>query len=98
MKDVAERRDSVVEQRDGLTMTSLLLRQYGPLMGLSDVAELLGRSPAGVRVGLYSDNDTSALLTPAKIKVGRRIYFRTVVVGDALDSLGPVANQAKRTG
>lgn len=89
MKDVAERRDSVAEERDGLTMTSLLLRQYGPLMGLGDVAELLGRSPAGVRVGLYSDNDTSALLTPAKIKVGRRIYFRTVVVGDALDSLGP---------
>lgn len=67
-----------------------LLDKHGPLMGLADVAGLLGRSPAGVRVGLYSDNETSALLSPAKIKVGRRIYFRTAVVGEALDSMGLV--------
>ena len=43
-----------------------------------------------IRDSLYSDNETSALLSPAKIKVGRRIYFRTAVVGEALDSMGLV--------
>lgn len=65
-----------------------LLDRYGPLMTLQQIAELLGRSPAGVRVGLYSDSDTSALLCPARIKIGRRLYFRTTVVGDGLDALG----------
>lgn len=71
-----------------VSLASGLLDRYGPLMTLRQIAELLGRSPAGVRVGLYSDNETSALLVPAKIKIGRRLYFRTAVVGAALDAFG----------
>ena len=65
-----------------------LLDRYGPLMTLSQLAELLGRSPAGIRVGLYTDGETSELVGPAKIKIGRRIYFRTAVIGGAIDLLG----------
>lgn len=75
---------------DSESMSQLLLSKYGPLMGLRQVAELLGRSPAGVRVGLYSEGETSMLLRPAKIKVGRRIYFRTALVGKALDSVSAI--------
>ncbi|RMH94408.1 DNA-binding protein [Lysobacter pythonis] len=67
-------------------------------MTLQQIAELLDRSPAGIRGGLYADNETSALLAPAKIKIGRRLYFRTAVVGEALDSLGATANRAAVAG
>ena len=70
------------------SLTPALLQRYGPLMTLQQIAELLDRSPAGIRVGLYADNETSALLTPAKIKIGRRLYFRTATIGSAIDALG----------
>lgn len=70
------------------SLTPDLLDRYGPLMTLKQIAELLGRSPGGVRVGLYSDNETSALLAPAKLKIGRRLYFRTAMVGAAIDAHG----------
>lgn len=72
----------------GQSLTQHLLDRYGPLMTLNQIAELLGRSPAGVRVGLYSDNDTSALLAPAKRKIGRRLYFETAIVGAAIKAHG----------
>lgn len=62
-----------------------LLGRFGPLMSLTDVAGILGRSPDGVRTALYSDNETSRRLKPTMLRVGRRVYFRTLQVKDALD-------------
>lgn len=64
-----------------------MLDRYGPLMTLEQLAEFLGRSPAGIRVGLYSDCETSEVVGPAKLKIGRRLYFKTVLVGSAIDAL-----------
>ena len=67
-----------------MTTEKYLLQQYGPLMSLTDVACLLDRSPEGVRVALYSDTDVSRKLKPTMLRVGRRVYFRTLQVKDAL--------------
>lgn len=74
-----------------MTTEQYLLQQYGPLMSLTDVASLLDRSPEGVRVALYSNTDISRKLKPTMLRVGRRVYFRTLQVKDALTLDGATA-------
>lgn len=62
-----------------------LVVKFGTLMRLVDLAELLGRSVDGLRVSLYSDTELSRKLKPTMIRIGRRIYFRTQQVIQALD-------------
>nr|WP_235983386.1 plasmid-related protein [Pseudomonas guryensis] len=62
-----------------------LLSRFGPLMSLANIAELLNRSADGLRVSLYSDTDLSRKLKPTMVRIGRRVYFRTLQVQDALE-------------
>lgn len=68
-----------------MTVDDYLTGRFGLLMSINDLADLLGRSPDGVRVSLYSDTEVSRKLKPTMVKVGRRVYFRTLQVKDALD-------------
>lgn len=68
-----------------MTVDYYLIERFGLLMSISDLADLLGRSPDGVRVSLYSDTEVSRKLKPTMVKVGRRVYFRTLQVKGALD-------------
>ncbi len=77
-----------------MTTEEYLLQRYGPLMSLGDVAGLLGRSPDGIRVALYSDTDVARRLKPTMLRVGRRVYFRTLQVKDALALDGSVRGTA----
>lgn len=67
-----------------MTVDDYLIERFGLLMSISDLADLLGRSPDGVRVSLYSDTEVSRKLKPTMVKIGRRVYFRTLQVKDAL--------------
>lgn len=60
-----------------------LLGRFGPLMSIAD----------GVRVAMYSDGDLSRRLRPTTLRVGRRVYFRTLQLKDALDLDGGEANR-----
>lgn len=62
-----------------------LLSRFGPLMSLANIAELLNRSADGLRVSLYSDTDLSRKLKPTMVRIGRRVYFRTLQVQDVLE-------------
>ncbi|MFC7207619.1 plasmid-related protein [Comamonas endophytica] len=62
-------------------------------MSIADVAEVLGRSADGVRVALYSDGDVSRRLRPTMVRVGRRVYFRTLQLKDALGLDGSDENR-----
>lgn len=68
-----------------ITTEEYLLNRFGPLMSIPGIATLLGRSPDGVRVSLYSDTDISQKLKPAMIQIGRRVFFRTMQINDALN-------------
>ncbi|WP_259334272.1 plasmid-related protein [Pseudomonas sp. FW300-N2F2] len=76
-----------------MTTEEYMLDRFGPLMSIADLASLLGRSPDGVRVALYSNTDVSRKLNPTMVRVGRRVYFRTLQVSQAL-SLDTPALQA----
>ena len=67
-----------------MTTEEYLLKQYGPLMSMTDIAALLDRSPEGIRVALYSDTDVFRKLKPTMLRIGRRVYFRTLQVKEAL--------------
>jgi len=73
-----------------MTTEEYLLKQYGPLMSMTDIAALLDRSPEGIRVALYSDTDVSRKLKPTMLRIGRRVYFRTLQVKEALSLDGGV--------
>lgn len=76
-----------------LTTTEFLMSKYGPLLSLSQLAALLDRSADGVRLSLLSDNAFSRQIRPTKIKLGRRVYFKTemvakVISGEACEDAG----------
>ncbi|AMS18907.1 DNA-binding protein [Pseudomonas atacamensis] len=76
-----------------MTSEQYLLDRFGPLMSMAQVANLLDRSADGFRVAMYSDSELSRKLKPAVVRVGRRVYFRTLQVNQAL-SLDTPALQA----
>jgi len=56
-----------------------------PLLSLEQLAELLQRSKDGLRISLSGDNEVSRKFLPCKVKIGRRIYFRTADVARVID-------------
>jgi hypothetical protein len=63
-----------------MTMKENLLNRFGPLMPMAGLAALLDRSPEAVRMFLRSNNSLANEINTAKLKVGRRLYFRTVEI------------------
>jgi hypothetical protein len=47
-----------------------------PLMTLDGLAALLARTPAGLRATIHSNTDFGGALRGARVKLGRRVYFR----------------------
>ena len=75
-----------------MTTEEFLLDRFGPLMSIAYVAGILGHSADGFRVALYSDDDVSRRLRPTMVRIGRRVYFRTLQLADALGLDSPEAN------
>lgn len=70
-------------------LASQLTERFGPLLTQTQLAELLGRSPGGLRYSLCcpSDGRTRELKACGR-KVGRRVYYpatevATIISGDA---------------
>jgi len=61
-----------------------LLEKYGPVLSLSQLAGLLDRSTDGLRLSLLSNSDLSRKLNPARLKIGRRVYFQTLLVAKVI--------------
>lgn len=47
-----------------------------PLITLDGLAALLARTPAGLRATIHSNTDFGGALRSARVKLGRRVYFR----------------------
>lgn len=67
-----------------MTMEKSLVDRFGPLMPLNGLASLLDRSPEAVRMFLRSNSELAQRINTAKLKVGRRLYFRTLEVAQFL--------------
>ncbi|EEF25339.1 conserved hypothetical protein [Ricinus communis] len=65
-------------------MEEKLIDRFGPLIPLTGLATLLDRSPEAVRMFLRSESELASKINTAKLKVGRRLYFRTAEVARLL--------------
>ena len=70
-----------------MTTEELILTSNGgsPLLSLSQVAEILHRSPEGLRITLSGDNEIARNLKPCRLKMGRRVYFRVAGIARFID-------------
>jgi len=53
-------------------------------MNLADLASMLDRSPDGLRVTLRSSGEWVEKINSARLQLGRRVYFRTAEIAEAL--------------
>lgn len=63
-----------------MTLEENLLQRFGPLMPLAGLATLIDRSPEAARMYLRSNSELAEKINTAKLKIGRRLYFRTIEV------------------
>ena len=63
-----------------------LTNQYGPLMSVAMLAKVLDRSAEGLRISLRADSAWSKPINAAKLKIGRRVYFRTAEIAVVLSA------------
>jgi hypothetical protein len=68
-----------------MEMEKVLLGTYGPLLTLCQLAELLDRSPQGLRISLNNNTPLSRFLKPKRLKIGRRVYFRSSHIAELLE-------------
>ena len=59
---------------------------YGPLLSVSQLAKILHRSAEGLRISLRGESDWSKLINSSKLRLGRRVYYRTAQVAFILSS------------
>lgn len=63
-------------------LQALMFDRYGPLLTIAQLAEILKRSPDGLRQALTDESETTEALNGARVVIGRRSYFRTHEVAD----------------
>lgn len=71
-----------------MTMTEkMLLDRFGgsPLLSTQQVAQILHRSPEGLRITMSSSSPLAARLRSCKLKIGRRVYFRVTSIAQLID-------------
>ena len=61
-----------------------LIKQYGPLLSINQLAGILDRSPDDLRTTLRSSGEWVNKINATRLRSGRRLYFRTVEVADVL--------------
>ena len=67
-----------------MTAEETLIKQYGPLLSINQLAGILDRSPDGLHTMLRSPGEWANKINATRLKPGRRLYFRTVEVADVL--------------
>lgn len=68
-----------------MQIEEVLTKLYGPMLNLAQLAQVLHRSADGLRVSLRSDSDWTRSINATKIKLGRRVYFRTAGISKVLN-------------
>jgi hypothetical protein len=66
------------------TAEETLAKQYGPLLSINQLATLLDRSPDGLRITLRSSGEWVSKINATRLRLGRRVYFRTAEVANVL--------------
>lgn len=67
-----------------ITAEETLIKQYGPLLGINQLAAIHDRFPYGLRTTLRSCGEWVNKINATCLRLGRRLYFRTIEVADVL--------------
>jgi len=59
------------------SLATSMFDRYGPLLTLAQLSQILNRSTDGMRMALREASPYAKQLNAAKVRIGRRIYFRT---------------------
>lgn len=69
-----------------MSTRTLLLDLYGPLLTYEQLAKVLDRTAGSLRTNLANrDSASGQLLGSARVRIGRRVYFRTERIAELLD-------------
>ncbi len=63
-----------------MSIEETLVGQYGPLLTITQLAKVLNRSPEGLRISLRSTSDWVSQINASRLRLGRRVYFRTTEI------------------
>ena len=66
------------------TVEKTPIQQYRPLLGINQLAATHDRSPDGLRTTPRSSGESVNKINSTRLRLGRRLYFRTVEVADVL--------------
>ena len=67
-----------------MTTEETLIKRYGPLLSINQLAGILDRSPDGLRTTVRSSGEWVNKINGTRLRLGRRLYCRTVQVADVL--------------
>lgn len=67
-----------------MSIEETLTEKYGPLLTLAQLADVLSRSVDGIRISLRTQSPSSTRINAARLKIGRRVYFRTAQIAQYL--------------
>lgn len=67
-----------------MTIEDTLLQRFGPLLSIAQLATVLDRSPDGLRISLRTTSAWTTRINKARLKIGRRVYFRTSQIAEVL--------------
>jgi hypothetical protein len=79
-------RRHIIAERTAMTIEEVLVKQYGPILSLVELAMILDRSPDGLRASLRSSGEWVSRINAARLRLGRRVYFRTSEIANVLDA------------
>ncbi|MFZ2220487.1 MAG: DNA-binding protein [Rhodoferax sp.] len=63
-----------------MKIEEFLNQEYGPLLSIVQLAKVLNRSPEGLRISLRTPSEWSDKINETKLKLGRRVYYRTAEI------------------
>jgi hypothetical protein len=69
-----------------MTIEESLVERYGVLMTITNLADVLEKTPESLRYCLRSNSDCWTRFNGTRLKIGRRVYFRTIEIAQLLES------------
>lgn len=70
-----------------MTTEEILRAKYDNaiLLNVDQLAEILHRSSAALRISLNEGGELASKINPCKVKIGRRLYFRLLDIARVID-------------
>jgi hypothetical protein len=69
-----------------MTIEGAMVKQHGSFLSLTELVKILDKSPEGLRISLRSSGEWVKQINAARLRLGRRVYFRTSEIANILNA------------